>query len=91
MDLNINIVKLVCNETVCSEAWIKANVAFIRQFLFPEYTVKTNGIFPVINIILFKEKTEMEGREMRENKNVNESVMFNLSSARKIENCCEML
>jgi len=30
MNLNINIVKLVCNETVCSEAWIKANVAFIR-------------------------------------------------------------
>ena len=33
----------------------------------------------------------MEGREMRENKNVKETVLFNLSSARKIENYCEML
>jgi len=29
--------------------------------------------------------------EIRENKNIKETVMFNLSSARKIENHCEML
>ena len=33
----------------------------------------------------------MDGREMGGNKNVKKTVMFNLSSARKIENCCEML
>jgi hypothetical protein len=88
MNLNINIVKLICNETVCNEAWITAKVAFIRKFLSSEYTVKPNGIFPIIYQILFKEKT---GMEMGGNKNAKERGMFNLSNARKIENYCEIL
>ena len=33
----------------------------------------------------------MDGIERGENKNAKETVMFNLSSARKIENYCEII
>jgi hypothetical protein len=47
-------------------------------------------MLPLINLILFKEKTGKEVMEMGGKKNVKETVMFNLSSARKMENYCEM-